>query len=235
MGSIALAGWGLKFLSTPSARRATGWIQQVPENNQISIHAHREEGDYQGSTYQVCQGKFLSTPSARRATFCYSNSPTAVGISIHALREEGDHWYTILEPRSHNFYPRPPRGGRPRMAIKYLHSRDFYPRPPRGGRQQKQRKNLCFCSIITQTEQNAKCCRGKETRQHPHCAGNGCFFRCEGRGERMCACPSHGENSKDQGLALRKAGVKADVLHLRFVILPQLIEPQAVQCRVDQR
>ena len=34
-------------------------------------------------------------------------------ISIHALREEGDQRKTSNAARSHNFYPRPPRGGRP--------------------------------------------------------------------------------------------------------------------------
>ena len=34
-------------------------------------------------------------------------------ISIHALREEGDSRATSRAPQSRNFYPRPPRGGRP--------------------------------------------------------------------------------------------------------------------------
>ena len=43
-------------------------------------------------------------------------------ISIHALREEGDMMKIMLAHKLHNFYPR----------------------PPRGGRQQKQRQNLYF-------------------------------------------------------------------------------------------
>ena len=35
-----------KFLSTPSARRATGLGDKWFEDNQISIHALREEGDF---------------------------------------------------------------------------------------------------------------------------------------------------------------------------------------------
>ena len=78
------------FLSTPSARRATssslsGWMWKL----------------------------FLSTPSARRATFCQLLFGALHPISIHALREEGDG----LDGRplfgDRNFYPRPPRGGRP--------------------------------------------------------------------------------------------------------------------------
>ena len=146
-----------RFLSTPSARRATT--------------------DAGGSTET---GLFLSTPSARRAT-----SGTAVllheapDISIHALREEGDRAAAAVSTHGGNFYPRPPRGGRQGrkpephpsqrisihalreegdglyIAFKYnilisIHALreegdhgtrarvagivDFYPRPPRGGR-----------------------------------------------------------------------------------------------------
>ena len=38
-------------------------------------------------------------------------------ISIHALREEGDIDYTRLAPDMQYFYPRPPRGGRPKMEL----------------------------------------------------------------------------------------------------------------------
>ena len=38
-------------------------------------------------------------------------------ISIHALREEGDLTVRCRTPCLTNFYPRPPRGGRPRTAI----------------------------------------------------------------------------------------------------------------------
>ena len=56
---------------------------------------------------------FLSTPSARRATCCLC---TCVGSRF-------------------NFYPRPPRGGRPdRSRSTGCLIIDFYPRPPRGGR-----------------------------------------------------------------------------------------------------
>ena len=42
-------------------------------------------------------------------------------------------WASCLSPRFH-FYPRPPRGGRRGLARQGHHRRDFYPRPPRGGR-----------------------------------------------------------------------------------------------------
>ena len=101
-----------KFLSTPSARRATQTFE-VPEIiNEISIHALREEGDKlqqamdaalkisihalreegdQGLTLNRTRFEiFLSTPSARRATHSGDRLFDHAGISIHALREEGD-------------------------------------------------------------------------------------------------------------------------------------------------
>ena len=80
-----------RFLSTPSARRATVFVQQrcrilfisihtLREEGDltagdillrvgvISIHALREEGDLDGLAQLVPDGLFLSTSSARRAT-----------------------------------------------------------------------------------------------------------------------------------------------------------------------
>ena len=79
-----------KFLSTPSARRAT--LDQFLDgiHISISIHALREEGD--DTTYMTGKEavEFLSTPSARRATAYTVAAFPAIFISIHALREEGD-------------------------------------------------------------------------------------------------------------------------------------------------
>ena len=79
-----------KFLSTPSARRATLNTPDTNRNRTISIHALREEGDL---------GCFL--PEVHRQK-----------ISIHALREEGDLCIPYSEDGFDDFYPRPPRGGR---------------------------------------------------------------------------------------------------------------------------
>ena len=148
----------------------------------ISIHALREEGDfvilticfYVGDFYPrpprggrpgtvfLCAWVtvFLSTPSARRATCWCLRAEQAWSISIHALREEGDQSRDILALLLMHFYPRPPRGGRPkpeaagsvpagflstpsarRATVKYgclsWLSLYFYPRPPRGGRHTK--------------------------------------------------------------------------------------------------
>ena len=58
-----------KFLSTPSARRATEEIYKYKGQKAISIHALREEGDHLALSFRVSICVFLSTPSARRATF----------------------------------------------------------------------------------------------------------------------------------------------------------------------
>ena len=101
----------------------------------ISIHALREEGD----------------------CLCLTSDVLPPRISIHALREEGDliSWWPTS--RTCDFYPRPPRGGRPGAVVQggsvvgiSIHalreegdtsspsagtpSSNFYPRPPRGGR-----------------------------------------------------------------------------------------------------
>ena len=78
-------------------------------------------------------------------------------ISTHALREEGDAQGGDHNHRDGDFYPRPPRGGRPMRYNKNgqfsvisthalreegdassrwprAHTVNFYPRPPRGGR-----------------------------------------------------------------------------------------------------
>ena len=80
----------VKFLSTPSARRATKHFFHDPRGSAISIHALREEGDMQAIDQTFAGEEFLSTPSARRATAHREMWKQRNPISIHALREEGD-------------------------------------------------------------------------------------------------------------------------------------------------
>ena len=100
------------FLSTPSARRATPPFHLYNIAYCISIHALREEGD--------ATGDYLTLKAE---------------ISIHALREEGDVVGFHQPFQAADFYPRPPRGGRPSHRQPLMApSSYFYPRPPRGGR-----------------------------------------------------------------------------------------------------
>ena len=60
-------------------------------DEEISIHALREEGDLVCLTCPLYAFLFLSTPSARRATkHSVDGAERHRNISIHALREEGD-------------------------------------------------------------------------------------------------------------------------------------------------
>ena len=102
-----------RFLSTPSARRATSIKWYNDNRGNISIHALREEGDAANTSPFIRKLVFLSTPSARRATVCANDGQLTTGISIHALREEGDGRGSCRCQRPRYFYPRPPRGGRP--------------------------------------------------------------------------------------------------------------------------
>ena len=79
-----------RFLSTPSARRATAWSFATRSPTIISIHALREEGDLSPCAALLLRLEFLSTPSARRATTRPPRPRRWHSISIHALREEGD-------------------------------------------------------------------------------------------------------------------------------------------------
>ena len=111
-GSAEVSSQFSEFLSTPSARRATGNDTDYKRWAKISIHALREEGDISSrqfvtfwcyfyprpprggrhitAQFEALFKTFLSTPSARRATFTSCLPSPLKNISIHALREEGD-------------------------------------------------------------------------------------------------------------------------------------------------
>ena len=124
-----------RFLSTPSARRATTMAAPKHPQREISIHALREEGDlYSRRLINRPNSKFLSTPSARRATSRQTVSSLRTSYFYprppRGGRLEGD----TDEDALIHFYPRPPRGGRPLHTGRRWRPAYFYPRPPRGGR-----------------------------------------------------------------------------------------------------
>ena len=139
------------FLSTPSARRATGTA--TPEIiRQEYFYPRPPRGgrpfcNYDGTALTL----FLSTPSARRATT--ANDKRTIKqprISIHALREEGDGKSgepikartTFLSTPSARRATGRDLSGRQQLGY-------FYPRPPRGGRRprRRQRYNVGGISI----------------------------------------------------------------------------------------
>ena len=126
-----------KFLSTPSARRATPMTALVVGSRRyfyprpprggrlvpgvvlrtlpdISIHALREEGDRLIVLVFRAVTLFLSTPSARRATVSVLNAITDLDVflSTPSARRATRNARSTTGTRR-NFYPRPPRGGRP--------------------------------------------------------------------------------------------------------------------------
>ena len=106
--------------------------------NSISIHALREEGDSSPGGLPRTPPYFYPRPPRGGRPLAGSAPPSCCKISIHALREEGDGSNSqergggkgflstpsarratalmgaLIAPRL-NFYPRPPRGGRPSL------------------------------------------------------------------------------------------------------------------------
>ena len=87
------------FLSTPSARRATG-LPGLPATRYGYFYPRPPRGGRPPYLTAICSG---------------------IMISIHALREEGDSVSSCLVISSGYFYPRPPRGGR-RNGVKKVGS-----------------------------------------------------------------------------------------------------------------
>ena len=80
----------LRFLSTPSARRATAGIKAIGHRTLISIHALREEGDLSDVRVRQQHGNFYPRPPRGGRRTDKDGEIFGYQISIHALREEGD-------------------------------------------------------------------------------------------------------------------------------------------------
>ena len=102
-----------KFLSTPSARRATVIVGGGQRVDVISIHALREEGDAEAMQLWIKKNLFLSTPSARRATHSASASVLRNLFLSTPSARRATRRRSSRRPSPRYFYPRPPRGGRP--------------------------------------------------------------------------------------------------------------------------
>ena len=147
-----------RFLSTPSARRATRapglsrpgsryFYPRPPRGGRpllktaltgktfISIHALREEGDDTAHRPRSAPADFYPRPPRGGRRPAERRDLLQAAISIHALREEGDARGLRHHQHAPHFYPRPPRGGR-RVNLRPSRAliSNFYPRPPRGGR-----------------------------------------------------------------------------------------------------
>ncbi len=146
-----------KFLSTPSARRAT---RRSEQSRHVSAYFYpRPPRGGRRLVLLISAGRIYFYPRPPRGGRPRLRvlDPFVLEISIHALREEGDFAFLALAGFVLDFYPRPPRGGRlPTNALIVrvciflstpsarratflsflfaLQSGNFYPRPPRGGR-----------------------------------------------------------------------------------------------------
>ena len=181
-----------KFLSTPSARRATDTESYFRAHSDISIHALREEGDSAFAVFTLLWLLFLSTPSARRATKQSGQQDRANVISIHALREEGDGIASLMYPVSVSFLSTPSaRRATARIQKNRRRRSNFYPRPPRGGRQQKQRENTLLLSHYTPLCTNCKEMSANQTAKSHRYSRKRLVFRCEASRKTMCAAGSH--------------------------------------------
>ena len=159
----------VRFLSTPSARRAT---HQLTCTNRDTM-------------------QFLSTPSARRATG-QPRTKHKRGLYFYPRPPRGGRRNGRQNlPCSGYFYPRPPRGGRPTEHRQCEQHDDFYPRPPRGGRQQKQRENTLLLSHYTPLCTNCKEMLAKQTAKSHRYLRKRLVFRCEASRKTMCAAGSH--------------------------------------------
>ena len=124
------------FLPTPSTRRATGGHFRRRKAQVISTHALHEEGDDPAmtvwdtfravSTHALHDdgdgertargraGSHISTHALHEeGDQVWLQIPPGSFISTHALHEEGDKNFPCFPAYAGNFYPRPPRGGRP--------------------------------------------------------------------------------------------------------------------------
>ena len=90
LGYAASLSLSARFLSTPSARRATQQLHQFFVCHGISIHAHREEGDRLKVKAGTCQRDFYPRPPRGGRLCIPAGFFQHRKISIHALREEGD-------------------------------------------------------------------------------------------------------------------------------------------------
>ena len=138
-----------KFLSTPSARRAT-CLGKSPRKPCTNFYPRPPRGGRLLSLRQKkASGKFLSTPSARRATrTAWRFSGRCPFLSTPSARRATQSSPAPALPAGY-FYPRPPRGGRRAISCLDLWFPDISIHALREEGDRKNReKSLCFCLII---------------------------------------------------------------------------------------
>ena len=137
------------FLSTPSARRATfrGSTLGIPAQN---FYPRPPRGGRRARLPEPSGAQdFYPRPPRGGRLAEYAFAKHLPEISIHALREEGD---VHPDPQDHlqqiSIHALREEGDRPRLAALPPH-RDFYPRPPRGGRPAKKSTELAPVEFLS--------------------------------------------------------------------------------------
>ena len=136
-----------RFLSTPSARRATRYVHNGCGSLENFYPRPPRGGRPTTRTVGGMHNDFYPRPPRGGRPLGFSIRASISDISIHALREEGDYLFRRDKQGFQHFYPRPPRGGRlskspPQASFCY-----FYPRPPRGGRPAEKIFNYAYDDI----------------------------------------------------------------------------------------
>ena len=151
--SIAAAKKPYFYPRPPRGGRPAQGSQDGPAAD-ISIHALREEGDVLVVLFRGAIRSFLSTPSARRAT----GQRTRASLERRFLSTPSARRATHpCRPKTlflKHFYPRPPRGGRPRLdgSIVTLTSISIHALREEGDSKNGE-KHLRFCFIIKRSAQ----------------------------------------------------------------------------------
>ena len=146
---------GMKFLSTPSARRATSGLLPMRSGHPNFYPRPPRGGRRVPWALRHGWSAFLSTPSARRATGCVTGTTdlfTQFLSTPSARRATCHNGLTFL--RKQHFYPRPPRGGRPTRAAATGSTEPISIHALREeGDSKNGEKHLRFCFIIKRSAQ----------------------------------------------------------------------------------
>ena len=139
-----------KFLSTPSARRATSLSFLLSTHTGISIHALREEGDRRWGVFVYTSSKISIHALREEGDVALAHGYVYHQISIHALREEGDLVLGRDIGQNAQFLSTPSARRATRASCRSAtRTSDFYPRPPRGGRRKHRGQNLRLLQFLS--------------------------------------------------------------------------------------
>ena len=116
----------------------------------ISIHALREEGDATGRHHGTAATDFYPRPPRGGRRINPSQHEAVSVISIHALREEGDpfNYEGKLRDFLISIHALREEGDFSLSGVTFVHF-DFYPRPPRGGRPVQHRSGQAAAKEIS--------------------------------------------------------------------------------------